>query len=62
MSSLFGKRPKMPVPSPLPQKVEGRTAEVRKATIDDLLKRRRATVLNQVRGEPSVLRQKLGGA
>jgi len=62
MSNMFGKRPKAPDPAkidPTPTAVPD-TAK-RKDIFDQLAKRRKATLMNQVTSEPSVLRRTLGG-
>jgi len=62
MGKLFGKQPKTPKPQPNPPlKVEPTGDEVRAMT-QQLVKRRRATMLNQAMFEPNILRRQLGAA
>jgi hypothetical protein len=60
MSSVFGKKPKMPAPLVSPRPEVPSTSEVRQNTFKELAKRRRATIMNQLTAEPRTLRRTLG--
>lgn len=64
MSSVFGKRPKVPKPPPPAPSLVSDTVgiQARQDMLKALAKRRRATILNQVKNEPDILRRTLGGA
>jgi len=62
MTQIFGKRPKMPSPvAQAPAPTEIASVDKRKTLYNELAKRRKATLMNQVTAEPNVLRRKLGG-
>lgn len=62
MGGIFGKRPKAPDPVRIdPKPTQVPLTAVRKDVFAQLAKRRKATLMNQVTSEPSVLRRTLGG-
>ncbi len=63
MSNVFGGRPKAPSPIKIdPKPTQVPQTSVRKDVFAQLAKRRKATAINQITAEPSVLRRTLGGA
>ena len=63
MSNVLGKRPKTPDPVKIdPKPTQVPDTAVRKDIFAQLAKRRKATVMNQITGDPSTLRRTLGGA
>ncbi len=63
MSRVFGKQPKAPAPVKIdPKPTQVPLTAVRKDVFAQLAKRRKATVMNQITSEPSILRRTLGGA